>query len=142
LRRYALMLLSAEFDHALLSPRRTMSALDLNRLDFDSPEGLLARLEAVPNPCALRGIRHRLAVILAIATLCGATSLVAMGEVAEELPEEALRRPSCRSSPSKNACRPGGVDDPPDIESGRRERCRPGRQRLDRRSGQSRAPRH
>ena len=104
LRRDALSLLSAEFDHPLLSPRRTMSALDLNRLDLDSPVGLLARLESVPDPRSRRGIRHRLAVILSIATLAtlrGATSLVAIGEVAAELPEEALRRLSCRISPSK-----------------------------------------
>ena len=80
-----------------------MSALDLNRLDLDSPTGLLARLEAVPDPRSPRGVRHRLAVILALATLAtlrGATSLVAIGEVAAELPEEALGRLSCRISPS------------------------------------------
>ena len=106
LRRDALRLLTAEFDHPLLSPRRTMSALDLNRLDIDSPAGLLARLDTVPDPRRRRGVRHRLAVILAIATLAtlrGATSLVAIGELAKELPEEALRRLSCRISPSKNA---------------------------------------
>ena len=83
-----------------------MSALDLNRLDLDSPDGLLARLEAIPDPRQKRGVRHRLAVILAIATLAtlrGATSLVAIGEVAAELPPEALRRLGCRISPSKNA---------------------------------------
>ena len=104
LRRDAFFLLTAEFDHPLLFPRRTMSALDLNRLDLDSPAGLLARLEAVPDPRSRRGIRHRLAVILSIATLAtlrGATSLVAIGEVAAELPEEALRRLSCRISPSR-----------------------------------------
>jgi predicted transposase YbfD/YdcC len=104
LRRDALFLLSAEFDHPVFFPRRTMSTLDLNRLDLDSPAGLVARLEAVPDPRKKRGVRHRLAVILAIATLAtlrGATSLVAIGEVAAELPEEALRRLSCRISPSK-----------------------------------------
>ncbi|EQD64156.1 transposase tnpA, partial [mine drainage metagenome] len=61
------------------------------------------RLESVPDPRDPRGIRHRLAVILAIAvlaTLRGATSLVAIGEVAAELPEEALARLSSRISPS------------------------------------------
>jgi hypothetical protein len=103
LRRDALLLLTAEFDHPVFFPRRTMSTLDLNRLDLDSPAGLVARLEAVPDPRSRRGIRHRLAVILAIATLAtlrGATSLVAIGEVAAELPEEALCRLSCRISPS------------------------------------------
>jgi predicted transposase YbfD/YdcC len=106
LRRDALFLLTAEFDHPVFFPRRTMSTLDLNRLDLDSPAGLVARLEAVPDPRSRRGIRHRLAVILAIATLAtlrGATSLVAIGEVAAELPEEALCRLSCRISPSKKS---------------------------------------
>ncbi|MDA8398963.1 MAG: transposase family protein [Actinomycetota bacterium] len=77
-----------------------MNAVDLNRLDLDSNEGLLARLQSVRDP---RGIRHRLSVILCIAvlaTLRGATSLVAIGEVAAELPEEALARLSCRISPT------------------------------------------
>jgi len=103
LRRDAFSLLTAEFDHPVLSTRRTMSALDLNRLDLDSPVGLLPRLEAIPDPRRRRGVRHRLAVILGIATLAtlrGATSLVAIGEVAAELPEEALRRLGCRVSPS------------------------------------------
>ena len=106
LRRDALRLLTAPFDHPVLTSRKTMSALDLNRLDLDSPDGLLARLEAIPDPRQKRGVRHRLAVILAIATLAtlrGATSLVAIGEVAAELPPEALRRLGCRISPSKNA---------------------------------------
>ena len=101
LRRDALALLRLDFDHPVLA-RRTMSALDLNRLDLDSPSGLLVRLEAVPDPRKARGIRHRLAPILAIATLAtlrGATSLCAIGEVAAELPDEALRRLSCRVSP-------------------------------------------
>jgi hypothetical protein len=83
LRRDALFLLSAQFDHPLLSSRTTMSALDLNRLDLDSPVGLLARLEAVPDPRDPCGIRYRLAVILSIATLATfreAMSLVAVGD--------------------------------------------------------------
>jgi len=49
-----------------------------------------------------RGIRHQLPQILAIATLGtlrGATSLFAIGELAAELPEEALCRLGCRVSP-------------------------------------------
>ena len=103
LHRHAVRLLTSDFDHPILSPRRTMNLLDLNHLDLDSPDGLLARLDRVPDPRDPRGIRHSLAVILAIAvlaTLRGATSLVAIGEVAAELPEEALRRLSCRISPT------------------------------------------
>ena len=103
LRRGALGMLSAEFDHPLLATRSLMRAVDLNRLDLDSPNGLLARLAAVPDPRKKRGVRHRLAPVLAIATLAtlrGATSLRAIGEVAAELPQEALRRLGARVSPS------------------------------------------
>jgi len=99
LRRDALALLRAPFDHPLLT-RRTMNFPDLDRLDFSS---LLDSLEAVPDPRKRRGIRHRVPQILAVAslaTLRGATSLVAIGEVAAELPEEALCRLGCRVSPS------------------------------------------
>lgn len=103
LRRDALTLLTTPFDHPGLSTRSTMSAVDLNRLDLDSPDGLLARLAAVPDPRKKRGVRHRLAPVLAIATLAtlrGATSLRAIGEVAAELPQEALGRLGARVSPS------------------------------------------
>ena len=103
LHRHAVSLLTSDFDHPLLATRRTMNPLDLNNLDLDSPVGLLARLKSVPDPRKPRGIRHPLAVILGIAvlaTLRGATSLVAIGEVSKELPQEALRRLSCRISPA------------------------------------------
>jgi len=83
-----------------------MSPVDLNRLDLGSPYGLLARLEAVPDPRRKRGVRHHVAQILAIATLAtlrGATSLTAIGEVASELPEEALVALRCRRSPRSGA---------------------------------------
>ena len=103
LRRDALGLLAAEFDHPLLSPRSAMTAVDLNRLDLEGPDGLLARLDTVPDPRKARGVRHGLAPVLAIATLAtlrGATSLNAIGEVAAELPQEALQRLGARVSPS------------------------------------------
>lgn len=107
LRRDALGLLTADFDHPSLSSRSTVSAVDLNRLDLDSVEGgLLGRLETVPDPRKRRGIRHRLAPILAIATLAtlrGATSLRAIGETAAELPQEALGRLDARVSPRNGA---------------------------------------
>jgi hypothetical protein len=106
LRRDALALLSSDFDHPLLARRPTLSTLDLNRLDFDSPEGLLVRLAAVPDPRKARGVRHRLAPILAIATVAtlrGATSLRSIGETAAELPQEALAQLGARRSPHTGA---------------------------------------
>lgn len=103
LRRDVLGLLSANFDHPALTTRRAVSDVDLNALDLDSENGLLARLATVPDPRKRRGVRHRLAPILAIATLAtlrGATSLRAIGEVAAELPQEALSRLGARVSPS------------------------------------------
>ena len=100
LRRDAYRLLSAEFDHPLVSARRTMSSPDLNRLDIS---GLMAAYEAVPDPRDPRGVRHKVPQILSIATLAmlwGASSLSAIGQVAAELPDEALDRLGCRRSPS------------------------------------------
>lgn len=99
LRRDATRLLVCAFDPPALVGRRTVAAPDLNRLDLQS---LLDELEKVPDPRKRRGVRHHLPQILAIATLAtlrGATSLFAIGELACELPEEALCRLSCRVSP-------------------------------------------
>ena len=57
LRRDALHLLQAPFDHPLLTDRRHMQALDLNRLDLQS---LLVALKDVPDPRKKRGVRHDL----------------------------------------------------------------------------------
>jgi predicted transposase YbfD/YdcC len=100
LRRDALGLLSMQFDHPALCPRRDMAAPDLNLVDLT---GLLGVLGQLPDTRKRRGVRHRLPQILAIAvlaTLRGATSLFAIGEVAAELPPEALERLGCRVSPS------------------------------------------
>ena len=100
LRRDAVHLLQAPFDHPVLTDRRHMRVADLNRLDLKS---LLQALGDVPDPRKRRGIRHDLPQILAIATLAtlrGATSLFAIGELARELPPEALERIDARVSPS------------------------------------------
>ena len=99
LRRDALGLLAADFDPPALLGGMPVRAADLNRLDLSS---LLDELAKVPDPRMKRGIRHQLPQILAIATLAtlrGATSLFAIGELAAELPQEALGRLSCRVSP-------------------------------------------
>ena len=98
LRRDATRLLIAPFDHPALG-RRSVRAPDLNRLDLAS---LLEELSKVPDPRKRSGIRHHLPQILAIATLAtlrGATSLFAIGELSNELPEAALARLGCRVSP-------------------------------------------
>jgi predicted transposase YbfD/YdcC len=100
LRRDALRLLVSDFDPPALLGGMPVRAADLNRLDFSS---LLDELAKVPDPRMRRGIRHQLPQILAIATLAtlrGATSLFAIGELAAELPQEALCRLGCRISPS------------------------------------------
>jgi predicted transposase YbfD/YdcC len=99
LRRDALRLLVCEFDPPALLGGMKVRAADLGRLDLAS---LLDELRQVPDPRMRRGIRHQLPQILAIATLGalrGATSLFAIGELAAELPEEALVRLGCRTSP-------------------------------------------
>jgi predicted transposase YbfD/YdcC len=100
LRRDALRLLCADFDHPLISPRSTMNFPDLNRLDLP---GLLDAFAGVPDPRKRRGIRHCPPQVLGIATLgilWGASSLLAIGQIAAELPQEALERLGCRISAS------------------------------------------
>jgi len=99
LRRDALRLLASDFDPQALVGGMKVRAADLNRLDLKS---LLDELARVPDPRMRRGIRHQLPQILAIATLgtlWGAMSLFAIGELAAELPQEALCRLGCRISP-------------------------------------------
>ena len=77
-----------------------MRSLDLNRLDIAS---LLVALEDVPDPRKRRGVRHDVPQILIYRGArdhCGANSPFAIGELARELPEEALRRLGSRVSPT------------------------------------------
>jgi hypothetical protein len=65
-------------------------------------DGLLAALERVLDPRKRRGVRHRLACLLAVAaaaTLAGARSFVAIGEYAAQLGPDALARPGARRHP-------------------------------------------
>jgi len=81
-RRDALRLLVCEFDPPALLGEKPVRAADLKRLGLKT---LLDELAAVPDPRMRRGIRHQLPQILAIAvlaTLRGATSLFAIGELA------------------------------------------------------------
>lgn len=103
LRRGALGILSACFDHPLLCvPSEERPVIDLNVVELDGPDGLLAALGRVGDPRARRGVRHRLASVLAVAaaaTLAGARSFTAVGEYAAELSQEALARLGARRHP-------------------------------------------
>lgn len=102
LRRDALRILSALFDHPVLSPRPRMPVLDLNVLELDGPKGLLATLARLPDARKRRGIRHRQASVLAIAAaavLAGARSYTAIGEYAAELGQDVLARLGARRHP-------------------------------------------
>lgn len=105
LREDATSMLADTFDHPVFvaSPRRG-TVIDCNPLDFDSHTGLLARLLGLPEHRKARGIRHSAASIIAVAVvavLSGAKSLVAVGELAAELPQEVLARLGCKFHPVK-----------------------------------------
>lgn len=64
--------------------------------------GLLERLAEVPDPRDPRGVRHRLAVVLALtacAVLAGATSLLAVGEWIADAPAHVLEQVDARRDP-------------------------------------------
>ncbi|MEU4173517.1 ISAs1 family transposase [Streptomyces sp. NPDC026665] len=64
--------------------------------------GLLERLAEVPDPRDPRGVRHRLAVVLALtacAVLAGATSLLAVGEWIADAPAHVLEKVGARPDP-------------------------------------------
>jgi hypothetical protein len=64
--------------------------------------GLLERLAQVPDPRDPRGVRHALAVVLALtacAVLAGATSLLAAGEWIADAPPHVLERLGVRPDP-------------------------------------------
>lgn len=101
LRRDAIDILTAPFDHPVLARGRP-TMIDLNQLCFDGEGGLLARLEQMTDHRKRRGVRHKLASILALATaatLAGARSIAAIGEYAADCPEEVLARLGAKYHP-------------------------------------------
>lgn len=103
LRRDALHILTAEFDHPILM-KGTTPVIDLNALDFDGDGGLLEALEAIVDHRKRRGVRHKLASILAMAiaaTLAGARSVAAIGEYAADCPQEVLHRLGAKYHPAR-----------------------------------------
>ena len=105
LRRNARGLLSSAFEHPCIPSsraRRKAAMLDLNRVRLVGGGSLLAKLEELPDHRKARGIRHRLAAILLVASaavLSGAGSFVAIGEWAQEAPQEVLERLGARRHP-------------------------------------------
>lgn len=101
LRRDARAILTAQFDHPVLT-RGSQPVIDLNMLDFDSRDGLLAALEGIVDHRKRRGVRHSLPSLLAIATaatLAGARSVAAIGEYAADCPQSVLARLGAKHHP-------------------------------------------
>ncbi|XKK60598.1 ISAs1 family transposase [Streptomyces sp. ARC32] len=72
------------------------------QVDAVEVPGLLERLAEVPDPRDPRGVRHRLAVVLALtacAVLAGATSLLAVGEWIADAPAHVLEGVGARPDP-------------------------------------------
>lgn len=73
--------------------------LEVEKLPVQGEGGLIEVLRQIPDPRKRRGIRHSSESVLALALcakLCGARSLEAMAQWAEDLPAETLRRLGCR----------------------------------------------
>lgn len=103
LRRDARTILTAQFDHRALA-RGGQPVIDLNVLDFDSDDGLIAALEQVVDHRKARGVRHSLPSLLAIATaatLSGARSVAAIGDYAADCPQPVLKRLGAKFHPAK-----------------------------------------
>lgn len=75
--------------------------LEVEKLPLADDEGLWEVLRGLTDPRHRRGIRHSMVSVLAlavVATLCGAKSLAAIAQFAQELPEEISRRLRVRRS--------------------------------------------
>jgi len=104
LHRQARQLLSAPFLAPELNGGRT-PMVNLNAVNLTDSGGLLERLrQQLPDPRHRRGIRHTFYSTLAIAIcamLSGAHSFLAIGEWAQDLSQDLLRRLGCRYHPDK-----------------------------------------
>ena len=103
LRRDARAILTSQFDHRVLT-RGSQPVIDLNALDFDSDDGLIAALDQIVDHRKRRGVRHSLSSLLALATaatLAGARSVQAIGEYAADCPQPVLERLGARFHPVK-----------------------------------------
>ncbi|SCF73790.1 transposase family protein [Streptomyces sp. Ncost-T10-10d] len=71
-------------------------------VESEEVPSFLKRLAEVPDPRDPRGVRHRLAVVLALtacAVLAGATSLLAVGEWIADAPAHVLEQVGARPDP-------------------------------------------
>lgn len=95
--RDARSLLTAFFDPPALKQGRPV--VDLNQVSVHGRDGLWERLKGLRDPRKRRGIRHSQISILAVATcgvLSGARNFCAIGEWAQQLSQQQLRRLGCR----------------------------------------------
>lgn len=103
LHRRAIQILSAPFDHPLLT-RKENRVIDLNALPFTGGRAsLLEALAVVSDPRKKRGIRHQIAATLTMVAAAGlpgaGRSFRSAGDFAADLPQEALARLGARWHP-------------------------------------------
>jgi hypothetical protein len=103
LHRHAAQILSAPFDHPLLT-REENPVIDLNALPFSGGRAsLLEALAAVADPRRKRGIRHQIAATLTMVAAAGLSgcgrSFRSVGDFVADLPQEALARLGARRHP-------------------------------------------
>lgn len=78
-----------------LPGKETVTMIDVNRLPLEGEGGLMDLLRRVVDPRKTRGVRHPVVTIVAIAicaALSGARSFAAIGEWAQDLNRETLKR--------------------------------------------------
>nr|WP_081237380.1 ISAs1 family transposase [Streptomyces viridosporus] len=89
-------------DASSLIPPAFDQLRESSRVGPEEVLGLLERLAEVPDPRDPRGVRHRLAVVLALtacAVLAGATSLLAVGEWIADAPAHVLEQVGAHPDP-------------------------------------------
>jgi hypothetical protein len=91
------------------SPAEIAACQDARASLLDRSRGLLEHLRAVADHRKARGKRHPLEailVVIAVAKLCGADSVYAVGQFAATMPQQALARCGLRPSPAAGRCHP------------------------------------
>jgi hypothetical protein len=107
LRRDARRVLSAPFLAPALKGRTGI--MDLNQAAIEQPDGLLQRFAQLEDVRRRRGIRHPWVSVFAVATcaiLSGADGFRPIGEWAQDLSQENLKRLGCRWSDRKRQYEP------------------------------------